>query len=76
MLPFLKESKWPRMAKISGESKYGFSEDDELMEDATKELMRGIETKEISAIINAIEALVEIIKSKHVGEADDVLKDT
>lgn len=58
------------MAKPLDETKYGFSEDDNHMEDATKELMHGFQTKDYALIMQAIEALVQLIKSKHTGEQD------
>lgn len=70
-LPFLQEKSWPRIAKQAGESRYGYSEDEALMEDATKELMRGIEAKDVAMIMNAIEALVEIIKNQNSGDEND-----
>ena len=45
-LPFLKENSWPKKAKSSGISKYGFGEDDELLEQALKELIQSIESKD------------------------------
>lgn len=66
-LPFLKEKSWPRIGKTPDESKYGFSEDDELKEEAVKELMQGLHAKDYQMISRAIEALVQVIKNKQTG---------
>lgn len=68
-LPFLKQKTWPRMAKISGESRYGFSEDDDLIEHALDELMHALASKDGSKIHSAIEALIRIIHTKESGDA-------
>jgi hypothetical protein len=71
MLPFQKENKWPKKAKVAGESRYGFSESEELMEDAVKELMAAIHVRDFEGVMDAIKALVLIIKNKH-EESDNV----
>lgn len=48
-----------------GESRYGFSEDDEMSEDAIKELMEAIESKDKSKLMKALSALVEVIRNKN-----------
>jgi hypothetical protein len=64
-LPFLKKNKLPRIAGPMGESRYGFSEDDEMSEDAIKELMEAIESKDKSKLMKALSALVEVIRNKN-----------
>jgi glutamyl-tRNA reductase len=73
-LPFLKGSKWPRIGKPVGESKYGFSEDEELMEDTLKELMSAYEAKDHVALIDSLKALVELIRNKESQNAPDSLE--
>lgn len=68
-LPFLKGSKWPRIGKPAGESKYGFSEDDDMIEDALKELMSAYEAKDHVALIDSLKALVELIRNKEAPDA-------
>jgi len=63
-LPFLKPKTWPRVGKPVGESRYGFSEDDDLIEGALDELMAALESKDHAKIHSAIEALVRFIHSK------------
>lgn len=67
-LPFLKPHGWPQKAKISGESKYGFDEDDELIESALDELIEAIHSKEHKRAVTAIRALMDLISSD--GEQD------
>lgn len=69
MLPFLKEKTWPRVAKPMGESRYGYSEDDDLIEVALDELMAALESKDGSKIHSAIEALVDFIRNKESADA-------
>lgn len=64
MLPFLKEKTWPRTSKPVGESRYGFSEDDDLIEHALDELIAALHGKDGSKIHSAIEALIQIIDSR------------
>lgn len=58
------------MGKPSGESRYGFSEDDDLIEGALGELMSALEAKDGGKIHSAIEALVNFIHSKEFEDAD------
>lgn len=67
-LPFLKQKRWPRLAKNTGESLYGFSEEEELTERSFDELMRAFEAKDSRAVRSAFEALIEIIMNR--GEPD------
>jgi hypothetical protein len=75
-LPFFRNKRWPRLAKISGEARYGFSEDEELAEHLLDELDRAIAGKDSKAFMSALSALVEIIMNR--GESDDagVLQET
>jgi hypothetical protein len=68
-LPFLKGTKWPRVGKPSGESKYGFSEDDDLMEQLLGELMAAYESKDHVALIDSLKALIHLIQSKEGSDA-------
>ena len=67
-LPFFKNKRWPRLAKISGEARYGFSEDEELAEHLLDELERAIAGKDSKAFMSALQALIEVIMNK--GEPD------
>lgn len=64
MLPFLKPKTWPQLAKISGESRYGFSGDDDIVEHALDELMEAYESKDHKKFMSALNALIEVIKNK------------
>jgi hypothetical protein len=66
MLPFLKPKSWPRVGKPVGESRYGYSEDDDLIEGALDELMAALESKDRAKIHSAIEALVRFIHAKEL----------
>ena len=63
-LPFLQPKGWPQKVRISGESKYGFSEDDEIIEQALHELSSAIESKDHKQMMDAIEALVDCIMAR------------
>ncbi len=64
MLPFLKPKGWPMRRKMSGESRYGFSEDDDLIEDALEELIASLHAKDSGKLIQALSALIEVIRNK------------
>jgi hypothetical protein len=64
-LPFLQEHGWPKKAKISGVSKYGFSEDDELAESAAHELIESFHSGDHKRMLGALHALIEALRSKH-----------
>jgi hypothetical protein len=70
MLPFLKNKTWPRVAKPIGESRYGYSEDDDLIEQLLEELMAAYHAKDHAKIHSAIEALVHFIQSKESHASD------
>ena len=65
-LPFLNQNKLPKFRKCGGVSKYGFSEDDELIESALDELLAAVDSRDHAGFIKAIEALVHCIKNKEV----------
>jgi hypothetical protein len=65
MLPFLNKQKIPKLRKMSGVSKYGFSEDDDLVEDALNEVIQALESKNHSQLVEAIKALVMCIRNKN-----------
>ena len=67
--PFLKGTKWPRIGKPVGESKYGFSEDDELLESLLGELMAAYEAKDHIGLIDALKALIQLIQTKESSDA-------
>ena len=63
-LPFLKATKWPRLAPPASEVRYGYSEDDETSEMALKELMHAYEAKDGRKMLESLRALIEIIRNK------------
>jgi hypothetical protein len=63
-LPFLKPKGWPTLRKMSGESRYGYSEDDEMIERALDELLAAMDSKDHSKAYKAIQAIVHVIKNK------------
>ena len=68
-LPFLKGTKWPRIGKPVGESKYGFSEDDELLESLLGELMAAYEAQDHIGLIDSLKALIQLIQTKESSDA-------
>lgn len=64
-LPFLNKQKVPKLRKLSGVSKYGFDEGDELQEHALQELMDAVAAKDPSLLIQAVETLVQMIRTKN-----------
>lgn len=58
LLPFLKEKKWPRIAKPMDEKSIGLSASDKLEEFCIEELMMAVANKDVPAFRKAIEALV------------------
>lgn len=69
-LPFLKPDSWPKLAKPTGESRYGFSEDDDLIEDALNELIQAIDSKDPKKLIQSLRALIDVIREKESAHAD------
>lgn len=67
-LPFIEDNKLPKLRKLSGVSKYGFSEDDELVESSLNELMQAIESKNHTQLVTALKALIDCIVAKEQGE--------
>lgn len=64
MLPFLQPKSWPKMRKFVGESRYGFNEDDELIESTLDELMGALESKDHKKMMSCIHALMDLIDSR------------
>lgn len=52
------------MGKPTGESRYGFSEDEDLIEHALDELIQAMDRKDGNAAMDAIKALVRVIRNK------------
>lgn len=69
-LPFLESKGWPQKRKLSGLSKYGFSEDDEIIESALNELSQAIESKDHSKMMGALKALIDCILNKESERPD------
>lgn len=63
-LPFLKPKGFPKLRKCAGVSRYGFSEDDDIIEHALDELMSAIDAKDNTKMVDAIKALVGVIRNK------------
>ncbi len=70
-LPFLKGTKWPRTGKPSGESKFGFSEDDDLKEQLLAELTAAYEAKDHVALIDSLKALIHLIQETPDAQHDE-----
>jgi hypothetical protein len=71
-LPFLKPKGPAKLRKLAGVSKYGFSEDDELIESALSELSQAIESKDHKQMMSALSALVDCIMNKESEGQDEV----
>lgn len=69
-LPFLKPKGWPQLRKMSGESRYGYSEDEELIDKSLDELIAALESNDHSKAVAAIHALVNVIRNKEINHAD------
>ena len=67
-LPFLKPKGLPTERKLSGVSRYGFDEDDELIDTALDELIKAMDEKDHKKIIHCIHCLSHFIKNR--GEKD------
>lgn len=63
-LPFLKQNKVPKLRKMSGTSKYGFSEEDEIAEHALQELSDAVDAKDHKKLMSALSALIDCINNK------------
>lgn len=57
-LPFLKKTKWPRIAKPMEEKSYGGDASDKIEEHCAGELMEAVASKDVSGFRSALEALV------------------
>lgn len=57
-LPFLKEKKWPRIAKPMEEKGYGFDTDEQIEEACIDELFEAAHQRDAAGFRRAIEALV------------------
>lgn len=68
-LPFLKPKGWPKLRKMAGESRYGFSEDDDMIEKALDELLQAMDTKDHALLVSSLQALVRCIQNKEVPDA-------
>jgi hypothetical protein len=69
-LPFLKPKVWPTKRKMSGISKYGFSEDDELIEQSLNELIHAVESKDHKQASMALKALIDCVMNKESEKSD------
>ncbi len=63
-LPFLEQNKLPKLRKMSGVSKYGYSEDDELIESSLNELIQAVESKDHKMMMQALKALIDCIMAR------------
>lgn len=70
-LAFLKGRMIPTLRKLAGTSKYGFDEDDELIESALHELNQAIESKDHNKLIDSIKAIVACLMNKHSEESNE-----
>ena len=68
-LPFLKPKVIPKLRKMSGESRYGFSEDDELIESTIDELLAAYGNKDHKKFTQSLMALIELIMNKEPADA-------
>lgn len=68
-LPFLEKRGWPKIGKPAGESRYGYSEDDDLIEHSLDELMEAHAKKDHKGFISAMKALIEFILNKEGSDA-------
>jgi hypothetical protein len=70
-LPFLKEKKWPRIAKPMEEKSYGLSSEDYLEDFCIEELMDAVEHKHVGQFRKALEVLIlncfEEEEEEHAG---------
>jgi hypothetical protein len=68
-LPFLKPKGWPTRRKYAGESRYGFSEDDDLIESALDDLISALDSKDHEGVMEALRALIHSIKAREDSDA-------
>jgi 2-phospho-L-lactate transferase/gluconeogenesis factor (CofD/UPF0052 family) len=74
-LPFLKTREVPKLRRMSGISKYGFSEDDDLIENSLDELISALESKDHKSFVQALKALIQCVKNKEESNAADSFKE-
>jgi hypothetical protein len=74
-LPFLKPKGIAKRRQYAGESRYGFSEDDELIENALDELISALERKDHRKVMESIQALIHCIKNREDSNATDSLEE-
>jgi hypothetical protein len=67
-LPFLKNN-WPRLLKLSGETHYGYSQDDELKDKCLEELMQAFEQRDSKRLMEGVIALIDLILQQE-GDKD------
>ena len=70
MLPFLKKRLGARRSGQGAEVRYGYSEDEELSENALDELISALERKDHKAVMSALMALIDVIKNKESHDTD------
>ena len=70
-LPFLEPKGWPQKRKLSGVSKYGFSEDDDIIEQALDEFISAVQNKDHMKMASALEALIDCIMNKESAGEDN-----
>jgi hypothetical protein len=76
-LPFLEPKGWPKLRKMSGVSKYGYSEEDEMVESALDELIQAVQSKDNKQFMEALKALIDCIMAREdESNAPDSLKET
>jgi len=69
-LPFLKSRQPAKLRKQAGESRYGFSEDEEIKEKMIEELMHAVESQDHKKAMQALMALIDMIMAKEPEEHD------
>ncbi len=69
-LPFLKPKGWPTLRKMSGVSRYGYSEDDDMIEHALDELLSAMDSKDSKKVMSALRALIDVIQNKEETHGD------
>lgn len=69
MLPFMKPQGWPKKAKIVGEKKYGFDDDEEMQKGCIDELFQALKSGDKSQVKSAIQAIVSLVRNKNASDA-------
>lgn len=65
----MKPKSWPRIGKPAGESRYGFSEDDDLIESAIDELLEAANSKDHKRLVEALTALINCVINREESHA-------